>query len=130
MEINDILQAARMAARDPNITLTEALKSLCRHRSTSDDLGFYVYGWFAGDDLLYIGKGSGNRAFERGQHNDVVEELRDDAGDTFRVDIFEAGMREDIAYRVETCLIRILQPLGNLVGTAHDPPRGRADDQP
>lgn len=79
-------------------------------------IGFYVYLYVdpATEDVFYVGKGTGNRAFKHLEAGDEsataarIGEIRD-RGQEPRIDILIHGLEdEDTAYRVEAAVIDLL----------------------
>ena len=80
---------------------------------------FYVYAHYIDRELIYIGKGTGKRAWEvnascRNQlwWDRIITAMED--GDTHEVRIIAAGLEEDEAFAIERELITIRKPSCNL----------------
>lgn len=80
--------------------------------------GYYIYAWYDGDELFYIGKGCDNRATVK--HEGPCEERRAQAKE-FRVEVLRGGIEESVALEVEACLITILKPSCNIALTRQIP---------
>jgi len=75
---------------------------------------FYVYAWFDGDRLLYVGKGKFDRVIT--PHAPRAEALRT-AAQAFRYEILDDDLEEAVALATEKSLIKILNPPGNVIHT-------------
>lgn len=79
--------------------------------------GSYVYGWYDGEELFYVGMGHGDRAFVCHKNDGMYapcELRRRKAGKNFRVDIIRDNMTAAGAVLVESVLINFLKPPTNI----------------
>lgn len=87
--------------------------------SIGGDEPFYVYGHTLNDEVIYVGKGSGARAWElwcshRSEH--YYSFIRENGKP--KVHIYGCGLTEDIALAVESALIKAIKPKFNVI---HNP---------
>lgn len=78
-------------------------------------LGYYVYLYIdpASDEIFYVGKGTGNRAFshlEDDSESDKCERIRSirSTGREPRIELLAHGLAENAAYQLETAAIDLL----------------------
>jgi len=115
----EALKAAKIADKaivsgdELNEVETEA--KLKVHRPTTPQ-GRYVYGWYDGELLLYIGKGAGRRAWN--PHKEWCRAERRKSHD-FHVIVFRDGLTNEGASLVESVLIDVLKPLCNAIDGIH-----------
>ncbi len=72
----------------------------------------YIYAWYDGDSLIYIGMGHDDRAIAT--HDGESEALRQNAGDRWRYKILVDNLTDDVARATELALIRLHDPPGNV----------------
>lgn len=80
--------------------------------------GWYVYGWYDGEELFYVGMGCERRAFTQHKSHGggyaPCEFRRQQSGKAFKVRIIRDNLTEVGAGLVEAVLINFLQPGCNL----------------
>jgi endogenous inhibitor of DNA gyrase (YacG/DUF329 family) len=75
--------------------------------------GRYVYAWLDGDTIFYIGRGSGDRVTKHhGEH--VCQSHRERIGQSFSYRIIRDGLTEEGSALVESVLIDVYKPIGNV----------------
>lgn len=87
----------------------------------------YVYVWYDGDVVLYVGKGAGKRATEVHKNSDGTFadcELLKRRSKDFRCVIVRDGLTAAGSALVESTLISVLKPIGNQVLGIYRNPTG------
>lgn len=76
----------------------------------------YVYAWWIGNSLIYVGSGAGTRAVDT-HHNGMrlarAERWRRIKADRFRAEVLTDGMSRLEARRLERHIITVCRPIFN-----------------
>lgn len=78
------------------------------HQSTHR---YYVYAHLVNESIIYIGKGSGDRAFHQTNRSDIWKEV---TAPGYEINILKHSLDEKQAYTEEAKLIKELKPICNL----------------
>lgn len=78
------------------------------HKSTNR---YYVYAHLVNESIIYIGKGSGDRAFHQTNRSDIWKEVTNSG---YEIKILAHSLDEKQAYAEEAKLIKELKPICNL----------------
>lgn len=89
---------------------------ISRFRQLGSPYLCYVYAWYDGGELIYVGAGANSRGLEPHLHSGegaLAAEMRRQASKAFRCEVVEQGLTTMQARRLESWAIKWLRPTYN-----------------